>query len=253
MKKLTLKLLVLLLLLLLPLNTFGARDFDGSNDKIDFGNSSELAITGDLSFGIWLQIDNLATSADMICFYGGNSENEEDNFIFYFDVQGSPNAWDLRYLHEYSSGSNELNTFNTNITNSTWTYVAITRDVSANTVDLWTALPGATLSNIGTFSYTNDPTGGAGSGAELAIGEAVTGSQDLNGILADLVLYDRALTVEEHQQNMTGNIIKDSNLKFHGPLWGSSPEPDLSGNTNNGTVSGSIVVDHAPTGAYVLY
>ena len=38
------------------------------------------------------------------------------------------------------------------------------------------------------------------------------------------------------------------------PLYGvASPEPDLSGNGNNGTVTGTVLADHAPVGPYVPY
>jgi len=38
--------------------------------------------------------------------------------------------------------------------------------------------------------------------------------------------------------------VQPASLKVYWPMWGSSPEPDLSGNGNNGTVAGTSIADH---------
>ena len=74
-----------------------------------------------------------------------------------------------------------------------------------------------------------------------------------NGRIAEVVMYDHALSVGEIAA-LYGGYVKRSGLVLYAPLWGVvSPEPDLSGNLYNGTVSGAVLADHAPVGRYVPY
>jgi len=65
-------------------------------------------------------------------------------------------------------------------------------------------------------------------------------------------IYNKTLTANQVASIFrTGNLGK-SGLVLYLPLWGSaSPEPDLSGNVLNATVTGATLVNHCPCGRIV--
>ncbi len=217
------------------------RSFDGSGDKVVFGDVAVFQITGDLSWGLWINFASTSDSTLIAAVEPGAGETEADNSMLYVQVQGTSNNWDIRYIHEYSSGSNEDNRFNVNLLNNVWIHIALVRNVSANTVVLY--IDGT--ASGGTFNYTNDPTT-TSSTADYHLGERIDGSQDFTGYMAEAVLANVAWTIGEVQQIRSRASIARG-LVHYAPLFGvSSPEPDFSGNGNDGTVTGTAIVDHPP-------
>lgn len=142
--------------------------FDGTGDHIDYATNTDYLILGDLSYYMLIRLSSTATQIIAVL-EAGDGEDETENNILYLDIKGATNAWDIRYIHEFGAGSNELFTFDTNIANDTWVAFGVVRDVTANTVKLW--LDG-TLVN--TFNYTNDPTVGATTTVPFLIGKRTT-------------------------------------------------------------------------------
>ena len=98
--------------------------FDGSNDSIRYATATDFVITGDLSFYIIVKMDSTASDPDLIVsIEGGAGESEAENSMLWLSIAGVSNSWDIRYIHEYSGGSNEDNTFLTNILNDTFTAI----------------------------------------------------------------------------------------------------------------------------------
>ena len=198
-----------------------------------------------MSIGIWFNpgpgVDGLA----VIVARSVEGEAEADNAAFFFDVQA---GIDVRYIHEYGSGSNEANTFNTNLSQGVWRYIGVSRDATAKTVKMWIG-DGETLTLIDTYTYTNAPTGGTHASASLRLfGVAGTANKALeDASLAKFTLHDKPLTLGEHYAQMLGRPPLE-NLIIWSPLGESSPEPDWSGNGYIGTLSGtSTVVAGPPT------
>ncbi|KKL83383.1 hypothetical protein LCGC14_1975300 [marine sediment metagenome] len=184
----------------------GSRFFNGA-DKVDFGADLLLNVSGDISFGIWVKLSSTLGTNDLIVERGASGEAEADNSALFLNIQGVSNSWDLRYVHEFGAGSNELTTFSTNIKNDVWTYVALSRDTTAKTVKLWTATFGRPLALISTFPYTNQHTGGTGALTRFTLGQREGGDLPLNGAnLAHVLFYNRSLSVVDHQHNMDGEI-----------------------------------------------
>lgn len=78
----------------------------------------------------------------------------------------------------------------------------------------------------------------------------------LDGSVAEVAIWDIALTPDEIAalgKGVSPLLIQPQNLKGYWPLYGAgSPEPDLSGNRNNATITGSVsAANHAPVGLYV--
>lgn len=72
------------------------------------------------------------------------------------------------------------------------------------------------------------------------------------GALAHFSVYDVRLSEQGRLMAKAGlNARYDKCLAFY-PLYGnSSPEPDISGNGHNGTLTSTVKRDHAPVGRYV--
>ena len=152
------------------------------------GQVAAYVLTGDLTYMGWLQLFSLtAGNGAIAAIEPGASESESDNSVFYIHLDGSSNAWDLRYIHEHGSGSNQQNTFNTNIANDTWVHVAFVRDVSANTVDLY-----INGSLFGTYNYTTDPST-TGTTCRHSLSARSNGGQR-DTAWADVVFTDSAFT-----------------------------------------------------------
>jgi hypothetical protein len=67
-------------------------------------------------------------------------------------------------------------------------------------------------------------------------------------------MFDKVLTIAEMVTVQFGGLIAIANLCAYWPLWGvATPEPDLSGNLNSGTVTGALLAAHAPVGRYAPY
>ena len=116
--------------------------------------AAPLNLTGDLSVEVWVQTTNWLSGRYIFSIAGGTGETEAENICIVLNegTAASPNI-DIQYIHEYSTGVNELNTFNTNLSTSTIYHIVAVRDVTANTVILY--IDGVA---IATFAYTNDPT-----------------------------------------------------------------------------------------------
>jgi hypothetical protein len=73
-----------------------------------------------------------------------------------------------------------------------------------------------------------------------------------DGKLAEHAVWHNVLTADEIAalaRGVSPNMIRPINLELYWPLWGvASPEPDLSGHSLNGTVTGATLANHAPVG-----
>ena len=60
-----------------------AIEFDGVNDRVVVGYSSDLQISGDLTLETWVNFDGVSEN-HMLLSFGSAGENESDNFLYYF-------------------------------------------------------------------------------------------------------------------------------------------------------------------------
>ena len=63
--------------------------------------------------------------------------------------------------------------------------------------------------------------------------------------IANVTIHSRALTADEHRQQMIGKI-PPGNLVLLAPLWGASPEPNFAGSMLNGTVINTTIAVPPP-------
>lgn len=223
-----------------------ARKFNATVDLIDAGTEAAFKIIGDITWAGWVKFTTLTDVTDfMMVIEGGTGELESDNTTIVILTAGSSGFWDIRYTHEYSTGSNEDHTYNTNYPNNTWIHIAVVRDTTAKNVKLYS---GGSL--FATFNYTNNPTS---TGASMYYRLGGRGSEILpfEGSIAYACLADVAWSIAEVNQAMNRGVSYRGLVAYH-PLGYGDPEPDLSGNEHSGTVTGTTIDSDNPPVASIF-
>ncbi len=224
-----------------------ARRIDAATDRIAWGNSAALRITGDASLGVWLKV-GAGSSNVWLVQRGEVGTVQASNHTIGLLLDGAAGSWDIRSLHDYGDGGpseGENHTFDTNIPNDSWRYVGISRDTTAKTITLYLG-NFASIVEIETWGYTNNAEGGSSSDAQFTIGDVPNGAGWQGDAATEVTFghvayYERSLSAEEHSLIMTCAPPLQGLLLFT-KLEGASPETDLSGNGYAGTVNGTSVV-----------
>ena len=222
---------------------------NGATGNVDFGDSNTVlnGVTGNLSFGCWVKIGAGAAVGGAIADNGGPAESGTRNSTFRIRVAGAANSWDLEIGHEAGgTGTDHTHTFVTDMADDTWYYVAVSRNTTAKTYNVWMASAGSALSLVETWTYTSVSDGGSSVTCAFMLFNMQDVAQADDLTLANIVFYTRELTLGEHSSNMTGHVPIPGSLSLWAPLIGSSPEPNWSGNALNGTVTSTTVVGGAP-------
>lgn len=166
-----------------------ALSFDGTGDEVDFGTKADYKLITDATWSTWIKLSSSTTTDDLpMRIEAGTGESEAENSVFFVIIRGVSNSWDIGYIHEYGSGSNESHDFLTNMNNDTWYYLSINRDVSDNEVIVF--LNGA---EVDTFDYTNDPTS-ASATLNYKVGRRGPASIEMTGMLDEIRLSDSERT-----------------------------------------------------------
>lgn len=205
-----------------------SRNFDGTNDEIDFGNTLDVT-TGDISDCAWWKGTESA-AGDFIL---GKKANVTDATAGYALTQQSTDVTRWRL----GDGTNGMSDAGTTDTDGAWFFLCGT----------WSGTNVAILYENG-VQVDTDSTPDVGSlttTSNLQMGEDNSDTTDANGLIAYGMVYGTSvLTVNEVNELMWRPEAIPTNLAggVKGglwPLWGASPEQDLSGNGRTGTVSGS--------------
>lgn len=133
---------------------------------------------------------------------------------------------------------------------SAWHHVCGTYD--AANMRLYTdGVQRATTAETRAIAYSTAALG------DVSIGTWNKGEASLHkaGTYAEVAVWSVALTASEVAALAKGappNAIRPDKLVMHVPLWGQSPEAELTAGVGNATITGSpTIADHSPTGLYV--
>lgn len=204
------------------------------------------------TFMCWVLLDAIpgASSDDALAGYAEAWNSSTHDKELYLQVDASLNKLWVAYIYD---GASKTAAYQDNtIAIGKW-YHLVGTHVGAGNLKLYVdGVDRATLATSGN-SYTGYAT------PELLTAPATRITTQtavaLNGRVAEVKLWNAALTLNEILQEMRcgAPVSKLANLQAYWPLWGvASPEPDLSGQGKNGTVTGAISADHAPVGPYVV-
>jgi Concanavalin A-like lectin/glucanases superfamily len=207
-----------------------ARNFNGSSDQIAISISSGLNAFHSQSLSVWVYTNTLATPGTIFTVEGASTSQ------FSLFMYGTPNAGKLGL---FLSGGN-VNLSTATLATNTWTHLVGVSD-------------GSTITAL----YINgvlDSTGGASAGNGVTsptivggIGyRAYTGVSGgfWSGNIADVCFWDgvllSALEIAQLANGVRPSSIRPKSIVTLWPLDGlQSPEPDLSGNAYNGTLTGT--------------
>jgi|DEB0MinimDraft_10_1074344.scaffolds.fasta_scaffold129485_1 hypothetical protein len=161
----------------------GSLNFDGTNQYVDLGTSTDFNLPGDFSLDAWIQLD---TTKDNVIFNIGDHAGSSGIVFYAFNNSNNALSVVTNSAVAFSSGTVPL---------TTWTHTALVRSGSTNTLYI-------NGTSIGTFtnSATFSGSGNAYLGVNYLNGTFGTGYFD--GKISSARLYKgKALTAAEIQQN----------------------------------------------------
>ena len=240
------RLIAFALLCLTP--AWAAREIiNGAGDTSIIITASSLTILqgSDMSAGLWIKIGAGATAGGVIFSRSCNialPQPDELWMTYGLLLAGASTAWDITYRHENSSA--QTNTWDINLSNDTWYYLGITRDVTGKTVNLYYGTAASALTNPTAYTYTLNPDGAATSTGLRFFKRNVCGGST-NALLDDVTvahfgLWSRELTANEHV-TWSGGRRPSGAILLEMPFTCDSPEPDWSGNNLDTSTIGSNI------------
>jgi len=212
-----------------------SRNFTGTTDVVAVGDSTSLRTPSTaITAACWINPDSTQTNWATPLYKGRSDGN-----------------------HSYGFGQNDTSSrqYRGYIRASLATYTSLTTQLSANT---WYFLvlrwAGAAVSlrvynADGSINQTvtSDPDSGTidYEALDFKVGPLFSGK------VAGVYVTNVSLTDDEVLALLRGSRPRQASA-VDWPLWGvASPEADLSGNGNNGTVTGATAANHAPVAGYV--
>jgi hypothetical protein len=207
-----------------------ARGFNGTSDEISLGTSSSLNPTA-ITMSVWVNGTSWTPSYSGIFSRSGSK---------YCSILVKSTGKVAMYVFataevDYDPGSHTLAT-------GTWYNLILTYSSAAGLVGYVNGASDGTAAangNIASFTGT------------LGIGyDPSTAGRLLKGSVAEAGLWNTVLSAGEIQALASGALpfnIRKTALLGYWPLNGlASPEPDFSGNQQNGTLTGTSRTNHAP-------
>ena len=238
---------LILFLVLPPQFAWGSRDCDGTDDDIQVVDDAQLDITGDLTFALWVYFDGTPNDA-WHTIVSKRTATPQANYGMNFNPTGGTDIIQLFYTDVSNNFQVESETFTTNFSADTWYHLAGTLDDTGGSTTATIYKDGAVLGTA-TSGLTNTPA--ANTGVLAFCFEAASSSEYASIRIAEFKLWDVILSVGEVKSAMACENVRTDSLRSHPPFWAlSTTEADLSGNVNNGTVTGAVSADHPPCGPY---
>ncbi|MFA5373843.1 MAG: DUF2341 domain-containing protein, partial [Candidatus Omnitrophota bacterium] len=164
----------------------GGLGLDGVNDNVYVNNSASLQVSGSMTICFWLKPTLVGSGRR-------NPIHKEYAREFSFTMENG-GASGTSYYHgwggSYYGVSNGFSS--SGVANGTWTHFSMVRNNATRT---WTSYKNGIVDTTGTWSVGQDPTAGT---SPVLIGSGYAGY--VGGVMDDVVIYNRALAVEEIQQ-----------------------------------------------------
>ena len=215
-----------------------ARNFNGSTDDINCGDSTVLDGASTCTVVIWLNEDVLETSKQILDKMDGASNRSFQFFKASTSGDIGLDIWDT---------TNRLLVISTdgNVIAGTYTHLAW----------VWNGINSSNIYQDGTSlslntQTANSPSTITNSSNNMAIAERDGDIANLDGTLAFLAMWDTNLTSNEIAiiaRGINPWVVQNASLVSFYPIEGNdSTEPQFVGQTFTGTVSGSTKVANPP-------
>jgi hypothetical protein len=239
--------LILALVLVTPL--WAGRSFNGSSDFITIsGNGTAVDITGQqITLSAWVQFASVPASTEMEPF--AKADTGATQYEMYINAGSQPAKTLGIYVRQSTPLTHDvfMNCATQAVAAPAWNVVTAT---FSSVTATWSIYCQNALANTGTTgaSATIQSNGDA-----LLIGKKAASSPTFCAcIVAEFVVYSTALPNALALNSICPVGASARRMGFpkpvgYFPLWGAaSPEPDLSGNKLNGTLTGTTAANHAP-------
>ena len=218
-----------------------SRDFDAVDDVVNLGTGNNISNLGSQTMVAW--VDQQGTSENNIGYIFSKSEAGAGPRFFINDGNGA-----VSFGFNSATASAPLrisaNAFAYAASIAGWSGYAGTWDgsMTATGIRIYKYVSPNNLIESPTYQTTTDGSTGEADNSALNfyIGNRGDGARTWNGLIAHFQYFNRVLDTKEIIQSFLfpGSITQG--LVIFLPLYGSiSPEPDYSGNKNNGTVTGA--------------
>lgn len=215
-----------------------SRDFTSTGlETINFGQSSAINDFTDYTICFWVDPDNLSSGRESFAQKLGGV-----NTGWTVLVGLGPPVNFLYLKQEYNTTDALAVVSSPDIAAAGWHFVCFTHNASTKVVKYY--YDGVEVSYV--VSTAGATTQGLETTADLYIGNSSSGDS-CDARIAFFHYYNRLLTLDEMNELMwkPGSIV--NNLQLYSPLWGDSPEVDLSGNGASGTVTGATASVEGPS------
>lgn len=212
-----------------------ARSFSGGatpTDYINVGTGSVLRFTNTFTISSWVYVNSMTS-----------------NMKWFIQGSGGVSGWGVGYLLASNSwgftkcGVADIGSGVTPSVNI-WTHVLWTVSASANPI---LYINGALANNTGNTSGITPSSLTAYIGTDFGAAVVAFG---WTGLIAETSLWGTILSAGEIAALGAGaktRSVRPASQVGYWPLYGlASPEPDLSGNKNNGTLTGTAYTNHPP-------
>ncbi len=160
----------------------------------------------------------------------------------------------IAFSHIFSGANGRWATPDNSISFDIWHHVVVVYDDSLVSNNPVIYIDGISQ----TITELETPTGTRNSdaGTDFLIGNRANQERTFDGSIAEVAIYDVILSAAEAKalsHTINPLHIRRTNLKGYWPILGhTSPEADLSGNKNNGTVTGAVKSGHPPITPYQI-
>jgi Concanavalin A-like lectin/glucanases superfamily len=212
-----------------------ARSFNGTSDFIDVGNSSALN-PASITVSCWVYWKGTYDTNGEQWFVG-----RDDNTlgrVFALGLSGGNPPLVVQVNGAFTVGNVGSLTINT------WEQITFTGSSAAG-YEVWLNGTGGGASPPGTSMATST--------GDVTIGERTynTNHGFVNGDITEIAIWNTVLTPTQISNLASGQrantIGANANLVGYWPILGQSPEPDESGNGNNGVLTGTTIVAGPPS------
>ena len=224
--------------------------FDASTEYINCGSASMLDDLTTYSFVCWVKPTVAFAAVDTRWIYKkGDWGNGHDGFAL--DINATPDVVLMQFRQRATTPLNVQSIQTANLAVNKWSFLA--SSINLNGVDtdqyLYIGYLNTIVSEVGAYALR-----GVGSGTPVTnaaqnfiLGNNNAFTEPTDGAVGIAMIFNKQLSLGELRTLQFRPIPISGCLGFW-VLHGTGTQPDLSGNGNNGTVTGATITDHIPIG-----
>ena len=171
-------------------NNNSAYVFNGTTDMITFTNQLPLNKPNiDASISIWIKANTLQNNTQATFLKSNTSANDNNRFNLFLNPTSSPNQSLLKLNVDYRESNSNIHILNikNDLLKGAWQHIALTR--ANNTYNLY--VNGILINSIAD-NVPNLP-----NAIGWVLGNDPSSNSDFNGVIDDIRIYNKALTVNE--------------------------------------------------------